>query len=131
MEPGAIRRTNADHETGDPLSSETTVDYDPFSPSTLADPMRACNEVRERCPVHQFTDFSPPFATITRYDDDVVAVLKDTDIWSSWYGQTSQFTRGRGLNQDPPDHTEFRKLFQLGFPPAGDRHRRLLPGIHR
>ena len=75
MEPGAIRRTNADHETGDPLSSETTVDYDPFSASTLADPMRAYNELRERCPVHQFTDFSPPFATITRYDD-VVAVLK-------------------------------------------------------
>ncbi len=98
------------------MSSETAMDYDPFSPSTLADPMRAYNELRERCPLHQFTDFSPPFATITRYDD-VVAVLKDTDIWSSRYGQTPQFTRGRGLNQDPPDHTEFRKLFQRGFTP--------------
>lgn len=92
------------------------IDYDPFSPATLADPMRAYNELREQCPVHQFTNFSPPFATITRYDD-VVAVLKDTDVWSSRYGQTPQFTRSRGLNTDPPDHTEFRKLFQRGFTP--------------
>ena len=94
----------------------TMIDYDPFSPATLEDPMRAYNELREQCPVHQFTNFTPPFATITRYDD-VVAVLKDTDVWSSRYGQTPQFTRARGLNTDPPDHTEFRKLFQRGFTP--------------
>ena len=92
------------------------VDYDPFSPDTLADPMAQYARLREGCPVHQFTDFSPPFATITRYDD-VVRVLKDTELWSSKYGQTPQFTRATGLNQDPPDHTEFRKLFQKGFTP--------------
>ena len=92
------------------------VAYDPFSPETLADPMASYAELRERCPVHRFEDFTPSFATITRYDD-VVAVLKDTALWSSRYGQTPQFTRGTGLNQDPPDHTEFRKLFQKGFTP--------------
>ena len=90
--------------------------YDPFAPETLADPMAAYAELREKCPVHRFEDFTPSFATITRYDD-VVAVLKDTAQWSSRYGQTPQFTRGTGLNQDPPDHTEFRKLFQKGFTP--------------
>lgn len=92
------------------------VSYDPFAPETLADPMAAYAELREKCPVHRFDDFTPTFATITRYDD-VVAVLKDTARWSSRYGQTPQFTRGTGLNQDPPDHTEFRKLFQKGFTP--------------
>lgn len=93
-----------------------TVVYDPFAPETLADPMAQYARLREGCPVHQFTDFTPPFATITRYDD-VVSVLKNTDLWSSRYGQTPQFTKGTGLNQDPPDHTEFRKLFQKGFTP--------------
>ena len=93
-----------------------SVDYNPFSPETLADPMAQYARLRKECPVHLFTEFTPPFATITRYDD-VVRVLKDTERWSSKYGQTPQFTRGTGLNQDPPDHTEFRKLFQKGFTP--------------
>jgi cytochrome P450 len=93
-----------------------TVAYDPFSAETLADPMAAYAELRTSCPLHQFNDFSPPFATITRYDD-VVEVLKDTEVWSSRYGQSPQFTKARCLNQDPPEHTEFRKLFQKGFTP--------------
>lgn len=93
-----------------------TVDYDPFSPAVLADPMQAYNELREQCPVHRFERFSPPFATITRYDD-VVDVLKDVSVWSSRYGQGPQYTRAACLFQDPPEHTEFRKLFQKGFTP--------------
>lgn len=93
-----------------------TVDYDPFSPATLADPMASYAELREKCPVHRFENFTPPFSTITRYDD-VVRVLKDTTVWSSRYGQTPQYTKATGLNQDPPDHTEFRRLFQKGFTP--------------
>lgn len=98
----------------DPASG--TVDYDPFAESVLADPMRAYGELRERCPLHLHTDFTPPFATITRYDD-VIDVLKDVDTWSSRYGQGPQFTKAKCLNQDPPQHTEFRKLFQKGFTP--------------
>jgi cytochrome P450 len=95
---------------------QPSVVYDPFSSETLADPMAAYAELREQCPLHRFENFSPPFYTVTRHDD-VVAVLKDVDTWSSKYGQTPQFTKARCLNQDPPDHTEFRKLFQKGFTP--------------
>jgi cytochrome P450 len=90
--------------------------YNPFAPEVLADPMAAYAELRERCPVHHFADFQPPFYTVTRHAD-VVAVLKDVEVWSSRYGQGPQYTKARCLNQDPPEHTEFRKLFQKGFTP--------------
>ena len=99
-----------EHETTD------RTGYDPFSAETLADPMAAYAKLRNECPLHKFEDFSPPFYTVTRHDD-VVSVLKDVDTWSSRYGQTPQFTKARCLNQDPPEHTEFRRLFQRGFTP--------------
>jgi cytochrome P450 len=93
-----------------------SVDYDPFSAGVLADPMAAYAELRAQCPVHHFEDFTPDFWTVTRHDD-VLAVLKDTETWSSRYGQTQHFVRAGCLNQDPPQHTEFRRLFQAGFAP--------------
>jgi cytochrome P450 len=99
-------------------ASATSVpaDYDPFSRATLDDPNAAYAQLRGQCPVHHHTDFSPPFFTVTRYAD-VLSILKDTETWSSRYGQTPQFTKARCLNQDPPEHTEFRRLFQAGFAP--------------
>jgi cytochrome P450 len=94
----------------------TDVHYDPFAPSTLADPMAQYAELRAKCPLHHHQDFTPDFYTVTRHDD-VLAVLKNPDVWSSRYGQTPQFTKARCLNQDPPEHTEFRRLFQAGFAP--------------
>lgn len=93
-----------------------TVEYDPFSPEVLVDPMGSYVRLQSECPVHHFKDFSPPFFTLTRHDD-VVNALKDTDLWSSRYGQAPQYTKAKCLNQDPPQHTEFRKLFQKGFTP--------------
>ena len=92
------------------------VDYDPFSAATLADPMAAYAELRANCPVHFHENFSPPFFTVTRHDD-AVEILRDVELWSSRYGQTPQYSRGNGLGQDPPEHTEFRRLFQKGFTP--------------
>jgi cytochrome P450 len=103
-------RPTADNE------GDVEVSYDPFAADTLADPMAKYAELRATCPLHHHTDFSPDFFTVTRHDD-VLAVLKDTEVWSSRYGQTPQFTKSRCLNQDPPDHTEFRRLFQAGFAP--------------
>lgn len=103
-------------DTNRPAADPHAVDYDPFSPETLADPMARYAELRERCPLHHFEGFTPDFWTITRHDD-VVAVLKDVETWSSRYGQSPQFTKARCLNQDPPEHTEFRRLFQKGFAP--------------
>lgn len=93
-----------------------SVDYDPFSLEVLADPMSSYVRLQSECPVHHFKDFSPSFFTLTRHDD-VIAALKDTELWSSRYGQAPQFTKAKCLNQDPPQHTEFRKLFQKGFTP--------------
>src|SRR5437899_84724 len=92
------------------------VEYDPLAPDTLADPFPAYAALRARCPVHHDTAFTPPFFTITRHDD-VVDVLRDVEIWSSRYGPSPQYTRPSGLVNDPPEHTEFRRLFVRGFTP--------------
>ena len=92
------------------------VAYDPFAPDVLDDPMAAYARLRDQCPVHLNEKFSPPFYTVTRHRD-VVEMLRDVDTWSSRYGQAPQYTRPINLNQDPPEHTEFRRLFQKGFTP--------------
>jgi cytochrome P450 len=108
-------QTAASTSSAAPATS-VPADYDPFSRATLDDPNAAYAQLRGQCPVHHHTDFSPPFFTVTRYAD-VLSILKDTETWSSRYGQTPQFTKARCLNQDPPEHTEFRRLFQAGFAP--------------
>jgi len=92
------------------------ADYDPVSPSVLADPFPAYRKLRERCPVHQATTFTPPFFTLSRYDD-VREGLADSGTWSIRYGQTPQYTSRAGLVNDPPEHTPFRQLFSRAFTP--------------
>ena len=93
-----------------------TVHYDPLSEATLADPFPAYAELRERCPVHHHADFTPPFFTLSRYDD-VREALVDHGTWSIRYGQSPQYTRPAGLVNDPPEHTAFRQLFSRAFTP--------------
>ena len=62
------------------------------------------------------TDFTPPFFTLSRYDD-VIEALRDVETWSMRYGPSPQYTRPSGLVNDPPEHTEFRRLFHRGFTP--------------
>jgi cytochrome P450 len=90
--------------------------YDPVGPETMADPFPAYERLRAECPVHHHAAFTPPFFTVTRHDD-VVDVLRDTGTWSMRYGPSPQYTRGSGLVSDPPEHTEFRRLFIRGFTP--------------
>src|SRR6476659_6891183 len=52
----------------DDLADDDLVDYDPFSPETLADPFPGYAALRDRCPVHH-TEFTPPFFTLSRYAD--------------------------------------------------------------
>jgi len=92
------------------------VDYDPFSAEVLADPFPAYAELRERCPVHCFDGFDPPFVTMTRHED-VATMLRDWKTWSSHYGQSPRFTVAGCLFSDPPDHTMYRRLVQQGFAP--------------
>ena len=90
--------------------------YDPMSPEVLADPFPAYATLRTECPVHHHASFTPPFFTVTRHDD-VTEVLRDVGTWSMKYGPSPQYTRGSGLVSDPPEHTEFRRLFIRGFTP--------------
>jgi cytochrome P450 len=92
------------------------VDYDPLGAGTLADPFPAYAELRARCPVHHHAGFTPPFFTLSRYDD-VREALVDHATWSIRYGQSPQYTRPAGLVNDPPEHTAFRHLFSRAFTP--------------
>lgn len=91
-------------------------DYDPLGESTLEDPFPAYAGLRARCPVHHHDAFSPPFFTLSRYED-VLAGLRDWELWSIRYGDNPQYMRASGLFNDPPEHTGFRKLFNRGFTP--------------
>ncbi len=90
--------------------------YDPFSAATLEDPFPAYAELRQVCPAHHFTEFKPPFFTLSRYDD-VREAMSDPTVWSIRYGQSPQYTRPSGLVNDPPEHTAFRHLFSRAFTP--------------
>lgn len=92
------------------------VAYDPVGPEVLADPFPAYARLRAACPVHHHATFTPPFFAVSRHAD-VVDVLRDVDTWSMRYGPSPQYTRGAGLVSDPPEHTEFRRLFVRGFTP--------------
>ena len=92
------------------------VDYDPFGPSTMADPFPAYAELRARCPVHRYEGFEPPFFTLSRYAD-VAGALRDVPTYSSAHGQGPRWTSQGGLFTDPPAHTAFRRLLQQAFTP--------------
>jgi len=90
--------------------------YDPLAAETLADPFAQYRGLREACPVHWFDGFTPPFATLSRYDD-VLNALKDWRTFSYRHGPSPQYTRPSGLVDDPPGHTGFRRLFNRAFTP--------------
>jgi cytochrome P450 len=90
--------------------------YDPLAEDTLRDPFPAYARLREGCPVHHHAAFDPPFFTLSRRAD-VLAALRDWEVWSIRYGSNPQYMRGSGLFSDPPEHTGFRKLFNRGFTP--------------
>lgn len=90
--------------------------YDPLSAETLADPFPAYAELRRSCPVHHYDAFTPPFFTLSRYQD-VLAGLRDWELWSMRYGDNPHYMKPTGLFNDPPEHTGFRKLFNRGFTP--------------
>jgi cytochrome P450 len=92
------------------------VDYNPFDDEVLADPFPAYTRLRTECPVHRFTEFDPPFVTMTRHAD-VSTMLRDWRTWSSHYGQSPRFSVSGCLFSDPPDHTMYRRLVQQGFAP--------------
>ena len=100
----------------EPELLSSLVVYDPFSPEVLADPWPAYAVLREHVPVHHHADFSPPFYTLSR-SEDVREALSNSELFSIRYGQSPQYTRASGLMNDPPEHTQFRSLFNRAFTP--------------
>ena len=90
--------------------------WNPFDPAVLADPAVGHRELLDRCPVHRFERFDPPFFTLSKHAD-VEAALRDVATFSSDQGQGPRFTPPIGMLADPPQHTYFRDLLQRAFTP--------------
>jgi hypothetical protein len=93
-----------------------TCEYDPFSPTTLADPGAAYESLLAECPVHRFDGFDPGFYSLSRYDD-VTAALRNVETCSSLFGQGPHKRVSGGMQSDPPQHTTFRRIVQRAFTP--------------
>ena len=92
------------------------VDYNPFAGPDFEDPAAAHKRLRESCPVHRFTGGGFEFVSLTRHDD-VLAALKNIDVFSSLWGQGPHRKPAIALFNDPPEHTRFRRLINTSFTP--------------
>ncbi|MEY5152967.1 MAG: hypothetical protein RLZZ551_1516, partial [Actinomycetota bacterium] len=92
------------------------IRYNPFSAEVLADPAAAHKELREKCPVHAFREHQPFFTSLSRHED-VLAALKNIDVFSSQWGQGPGRKPAIALFSDPPNHTKFRRLVNTSFTP--------------
>lgn len=92
------------------------VDYNPFAGPDFEDPAAAHKKLRESCPVHRFTGGGFEFVSLTRHDD-VLAALKNIEVFSSLWGQGPHRKPAIALFNDPPEHTRFRRLINTSFTP--------------
>ena len=97
------------------------------SGETWADPWQGYAALREHAPVHRVVHDSPEhdYFVLSRHAD-VLAAAVDTDSFSSERGLTVRYdeVERAGLQdtlplvmQDPPAHTDFRRLVARGFTP--------------
>jgi len=106
-----------------------TVQYNPFTPETHANPYPRYHQLREQDPVH-WSELMEAWV-LTRYDD-VVAVLKDARFSADrrrarnrFAQQAAQMQQEVGplgqattmLSADPPQHTRLRGLVSKAFTP--------------
>jgi cytochrome P450 len=86
-------------------------------------------QMRQRCPVHwspRITDYPDEagFWSVTRADD-IHAVSRDWETYSSFYGITGlthailplELQQAMFIGMDPPKHDRLKNLFQRGFTP--------------
>lgn len=93
-----------------------STNYNPFSGADFEDPAQAHRRLREQCPVHRFEGGGLEFTSLTRHDD-VLASLKNIEVFSSLWGQGPQRKPAIALFNDPPQHTRFRRLINTSFTP--------------
>lgn len=105
--------------------------FDPLDPDYLADPPSVLSRARADCPVFFMEKYG--MWAVTRYED-MVAVLSDTDTYSSammtrvpevpakYRAQMEYFPVELALPSiDPPVHTHIKRLAQKAFTPAAAR----------
>ncbi len=91
--------------------------YDPFDSETKKNPHPTYARLREEepvsaCPAHAFH--------VVSRDEDIRAMLRDVDTWSSKFGPGLPFAEpnsGALVGVDPPEHTFQRKLIGAVFGP--------------
>jgi cholest-4-en-3-one 26-monooxygenase len=103
-----------------------TLAVDLSDPDVFADgiPHELFTQMRAADPVHwNAMPDEPGFWAVTRHDD-IAAISRDTDTFSSWEGGTMirddavvplDIWRNAMLNMDPPQHTEYRALVNTVF----------------
>jgi len=103
--------------------------YDPFNPANRDNPYPIYKRMREEAPVWLSPDYDNVFLS---HHADCLAVLRDSDLWSSDADNTAPTARGLDptsangasflsgrvmLFSDPPDHTRLRRLASHAFTP--------------
>ncbi len=113
--------------TLEPLTLENVQVIDPQYFVDHGYPHEAWTLMRREAPVHWYENFAgAPFWAITRYED-VVAISRDPELWSS--ASRNVIFDGRRdaedqrspfrmiLDMDPPDHGVYRRLVSKRFTP--------------
>jgi cytochrome P450 len=106
--------------------------FDHWDPRQAADPFPLYQQLRDGCPVAH-SERHDGFWVLTRYDD-VNAALRDHVTFSSRSIAIPRHAPGTilatpPLDQDPPEHTRYRRLLLPYFTPA--RTAQLEPGARR
>jgi cytochrome P450 len=73
---------------------------------------------RSQCPLHHEADHDPPFYVLSRFDD-IVAALKQPDLWRNGDGP-GVFYQEQGVlgTTDEPDHGRQRAVLRASFVPT-------------
>jgi cytochrome P450 len=109
-------------------TTSSTPAYLPGSPETWADPWPGYAALRDHDPVHHVVPAGHPerdYYVLSRHADVIDAAV-DTVTWSSAGGLSVEYGELERIGlednppmvmQDPPVHTEFRRLVSRGFTP--------------
>ena len=82
------------------------------------EPAQWHHELLEERPLHHEADHDPPFLVLSRFDD-VVAALKQPEVWRNGDGPGVFFQRGGVLGStDDPDHARQRRVLRPAFLPS-------------
>jgi cytochrome P450 len=93
-------------------------DYNHLERANDLEPSASHAFLRENHPLYRAQEHDPPFAVVSRYDD-VIATLKDSDMWQNRKG-SGVFYQEVGVlgSADDPDHRRQRTVLNDSFRPA-------------